>query len=99
MRIVCEQIEPDHWMAWFATDPEIAFDGESPLRAVVRLLDNTPGVDARALVPDSARTRDGHLEFVLRIPCPDCRGTGEYVGLIEVGPCTTCGGAGRIARE
>lgn len=96
MRIVCEQIEPNHWTAWFTNQPETAYDGASPLRAVVRLLDHTPGVDARSLVPDSSRTRDGHLEFVLNRECPDCRGTGEYIGLCEVSPCKTCGGSGRV---
>lgn len=27
-------------------------------------------------------------------PCPDCRGTGQYVGLVETDVCRTCGGDG-----
>jgi len=26
--------------------------------------------------------------------CPDCNGTGEYIGLNEKSPCQTCGGNG-----
>lgn len=31
--------------------------------------------------------------------CPDCGGSGKYVGLLTVDTCRTCGGDGRIAER
>lgn len=28
-------------------------------------------------------------------PCPDCKGSGQYVGFAAIEPCTRCGGSGR----
>ena len=30
-------------------------------------------------------------------PCPDCKGSGQYIGLAtDIGPCKCCGGSGRV---
>ena len=34
-----------------------------------------------------------------KIACPDCKGSGEYVGLSVVEECRRCLGAGMVPRE
>jgi DnaJ-class molecular chaperone len=34
--------------------------------------------------------------FSLASPCPDCKGTGRYVGLTVDEACTTCDGMGTV---
>ena len=50
-----------------------------------------------ARVSDHERSSDDRLVFVLADSgvCPDCGGTGEYVGLNAKQKCGTCGGSGR----
>ena len=65
-----------------------------------RLLFRTRGrrEPAKDIVIDSEACRDGHLEFVVvtakRDPCPDCKGSGKYVGFTVIEDCQTCKGTG-----
>jgi DnaJ-class molecular chaperone len=66
----------------------------------MRLLDAHPErpVDRERIVGCDAAEGDDHLEFLvprmIRTACPNCQGTGRYVGLQTVEVCRTCGGAG-----
>ena len=40
------------------------------------------------------RRRAKHITMTDGKPCPDCKGTGEYVGFSEVSDCHTCEGNG-----
>lgn len=53
----------------------------------------------QSLFVDKKRSRLDRVEFVSRhsLPretCPDCGGSGKYVGLNAVEDCETCGGMG-----
>ena len=43
--------------------------------------------------------RTDHLEFVVGGTCPDCDGSGRYVGLNTVEVCGACGGTGRVKQS
>ena len=90
------------WSAWFADTPESACGGQRPAEAIQRLMAACPerAVAAADLVPLEARTRHDHLEFAIPnrrpSPCPDCGGSGRYVGLQTIETCRTCGGRGTV---
>jgi len=39
----------------------------------------------------------GLIRMLLEAVCPDCKGSGEYVGFLEREKCKTCGGSGEIS--
>lgn len=89
-----------HWSAWFSDAPESAYGGEWPADAIRALLWAHPerGVIPEQITSDDDALRDGHLEFLLSTslpPCPDCGGSGRYVGLNSVDVCRACHGSGR----
>lgn len=88
------------WLAYFEHAPQIGFGGDIPVGAVRRLLE---GIEAAPgtypLVCDTDRAGNGilHRELNWQPPeilftCSTCGGTGEYVGLSDVGVCQVCGG-------
>ena len=69
-----------HWNAWDESSPGVAFGGDSPTVALEWLFDshgwNRDSIEA------GGHQSDDRLTFVVRdLPCPDCSGTGRYVGL------------------
>ena len=88
-------------MAWFADKPHVAFGGATASDAATRLLDACPerGVDAADIHVDYERTTGTHFELIAESPvCPECGGSGRYVGLNAVEGCEACGGTGRMSR-
>ena len=92
----------NHWVAWFEDEPENGYGGETPIAAVQRLLngraERVPEFHGIRAVGSLSRRR--RREFILypkvaRTLCPECRGTGKYVGLSVVEDCRACGGSGR----
>lgn len=85
-----------HWSAWFADAPRDATCGTSPRHAVERLLNAHPerGLTLDALVAEAGWERGKELRFLApaRRTCPDCGGSGKYVGLQAVDLCRTCRG-------
>lgn len=69
--------------------------------AVERLLDAHPecDIDRATLTKVQGSERHGHVEFCgsrrTAATCPECRGSGKYVGLQTVEDCRACGGSGR----
>jgi DnaJ-class molecular chaperone len=73
-----------------------------PVVAIRRLLERTEAEpDGYALICDRDLSGRGahplHRSIIwnppeLLLPCGDCRGRGEYVGLLERATCKTCGG-------
>ena len=94
--IICERLH-GHWSAWFIDSPETAFGGEWPADAIERLVATVPELDAEKIVADHEQSTDTRLVFVIEEPgvCPECGGSGEYVGLDVKETCRTCGGSGR----
>jgi DnaJ-class molecular chaperone len=50
------------------------------------------GLNVERITADHEQSSDDRLVFVLGV-CPECGGSGEYVGLNAV---ETCGGSGRV---
>ncbi len=93
-----------HWSAQLDDGTPDSYGGPDAFAAMRRLLENSP---ARHLTlddfePDLDECRLKRVEMVLKDrdrgdqeqkePCPECGGTGRYVGLMEVEPCRACGG-------
>jgi hypothetical protein len=101
-RIIVERDKGGLWAAWFSGWPEDVQIGRSQGEAVRRLLYRTRDrrIPARDIVIDSGACRDGHLEFIVvtteQETCPDCRGSGQYVGLSVIESCQTCKGTGLV---
>lgn len=93
--IIAEQRD-DTWMAWQDSFPCLSFGGDTAVAAVSRLCEGV-GIDPETLAGRySTLTRD-RMEFTEASgPCPDCGGSGKYIGLNAVEDCATCFGVGRV---
>lgn len=98
---IVAQFDPNagQWVAYFRDTPQVAFGGNLPMVSVRRLLEGTEASAATyELQRDIGRSEGlfiGSLTWdppEILISCEECRGTGQYVGLIETGPCKACGG-------
>lgn len=103
-RIIAERDTGGLWTAWFDELPEEIQVGRSQGEAVRRLLYRTRDrrIPAKDIWIDPSACRDGHLEFVViteekHEPCPDCHGSGKYVGLSVIEACQTCHGSGVLS--
>jgi hypothetical protein len=93
------------WVAHFEGVPQVAFGGDIPMRAVRRLLEGSEIEPAiYYLHCDSDQLGNGvlHRSLIWEPPemlfeCLACRGTGQYVGLAEVGICEACRGRRLVA--
>lgn len=104
LRIIAEDVH-GYWTASFAdsTSKEI-YRGNDAMDAIQRLIDNSSRwhLQLEDFEPDWENCSAHHLEMVLvkplrrRKPCPDCGGTGKYVGLNVVEPCAKCKGRGSL---
>ncbi len=92
-----------HWSAWFTDKPAFTYGGHSALSAVQKLLDSHPerNIHFEKLVQltEGADVREW-LEFSIPtrqlIECPECRGTGQYIGLTTVEVCGHCQGERQV---
>jgi hypothetical protein len=95
IRIIAQR-EHRQWSAWFVDAPEAPYAGTSPRHAIERLLAAHPErhLTLDALVPEAGWERGRQLRFLApsRRTCPDCGGSGLYVGLQAVETCRMCGG-------
>jgi hypothetical protein len=88
------------WTASFDGVPQFAFGGKTAIGAVRRLLEGAEASQGTYTVEHrSDRTSSEQIpESVvwdppeLLVPCQICKGRGEYVGLLVVEKCGTCGG-------
>lgn len=95
-RIIIERDDSGHWSAWFADEPQTTFGGDTMLTALQRLGTVLRESENRRLRPVTGPDElvAGRAELELPEPCPDCHGSGVYVGLSMAEPCERCGGAG-----
>jgi hypothetical protein len=110
-RLIAEKTIHGHWDARAEDRPETGVTGPTARVAIVRLcgvlgLKLLAYVEAEATHervvyrPRVSEQRDGRYvdcPFVGENPCPDCGGSGTYVGLNTVETCPTCGGAGDLS--
>jgi hypothetical protein len=92
------------WSVWLESEPQQACGGMTPMNAVRRWLElnetRFPGpFDVRRIQQES--TLDRQVIFLNRkttaeATCPECDGSGRYVGLHLVEDCAACGGAGVV---
>ena len=93
--IIAEQTHGT-WTAWQEHSPCLSFGGDEPATAVSRLCESE-GIDLATLACRYSKVTRDRMEFVTASgPCPDCGGSGQYVGLSEVEDCSTCCGGGRV---
>jgi hypothetical protein len=94
MSEIIAQEELGQWRAWFPDQPQPASDGNSLKTAVSGLLraHGLEPADVHLLYHGASAKR--HVFRFSRIPCPDCRGTGKYVGFSTVENCRGCSGRG-----
>ena len=101
LRIIAEE-NHGHWSARF-DDPRFpdSYGGSDALGAIRRLVENSPhlGFVVDDFEPDWHECSNTRLVMVfvgeIGEPCPDCGGTGKYVGLHVIEPCQGCEGTGR----
>jgi hypothetical protein len=98
MRIICEKLH-GRWSAWIEGRHETVFGGRTYRGAVRRLAAEVPGIDLAHIRPAREETYPGRIVLVCTEPCPECGGSGKYVGLLTVEDCGRCGGSGRIEDE
>ena len=98
LRIYAEPLH-GHWTAWVeGRSATHSCGGDTAASALLRLLELLE-IDPDQLEPDHDASYDDRQGFRLRqcSPCPECRGSGRYVGLVQVEPCRNCNGSGLIA--
>ena len=104
MRIIIEQTQNSAgWLAWFADRPHDTCPGQNTKLAVKKLLDSHPDrvPNDYKLRVDKNRSHNGHFELTLwgqtesAALCPECNGSGNYVGLNVVESCHGCDGSGQ----
>jgi len=102
--IVHRTSDTKQWSAWFLDDPQETAAAPNAADAVWQLLQSC-GIDLGAahILPDRDKcsSEKGHFEMVvlpLKIPCPDCKGSGTYVGLSVIEECRRCRGTKTISR-
>ena len=95
------------WSVWLEGEPRQACGGMTPMSAGRRWLalnrERFPGpFDVRRVQQES--TLDRQVIFLSRktaaeTTCPECDGSGRYVGLNLVEDCALCGGDGVVPTE
>lgn len=100
-RIICGERHPSgYWVAWLADMPQNAIGGGSAVEALSRILATMePPCDLQDIWPltNLQLLVSGSFEFAVgSAPCPDCKGSGRYVGFQAVEPCGSCEGRGRV---
>ena len=103
MRFIAEKNPAGHWSCHRDGQPERSAEGPLPLIALRRCC-KMYSVDADAFT-QVLRSR-GRIVFAMSaserdlLPgldvCPDCGGSGQYVGLNVVERCATCQGTGQV---
>ena len=95
-----ERDHTGHWTAWFADIPQTAFGGGSAIEALSRIVATMhPPCDLQDIWPltDLQLLVSGRFEFAVGSACcPQCNGSGRYVGFQAVEPCGACEGRGRV---
>ena len=89
----------DQWSTYFDGKPNLSYGGDSPIKAVRRLLEGVEAVSAASQLLNFGKTEADVDRFsilwdppLLLFECQACEGRGEYVGLFEKEVCRGCGG-------
>jgi hypothetical protein len=103
--VVHRTIGSKQWSAWSVDRPDERSSAANAADAVWNLL-QIWGIDlgTARIMPDreNCSSEEGHFEMLVlphKIACPDCKGSGTYVGLSVVETCHRCAGGGLVPRE
>lgn len=104
LRIIARHMPQGHWAAWFDGRSWMPYIGSTPQMAAQRLVYAQRGLDVSSLrLIEQSR---GQAVFSVggapspprpTRACPDCRGSGQYVGFTVIESCRTCSGLGWVA--
>jgi hypothetical protein len=99
MRLIAERIGSGRWGCYAEGKPEVSASAPLPGGALQRLcaILGLPAAAYAAIHRTPERIIYDRIRRGTERPCPDCRGTGEYVGFTVVEPCRACGGSGVAA--
>lgn len=99
VRVLAFRAPDGCWRAWLDSQPDACVSDLTARAAAARLVRATPGLDADSLQLVERSGGSGFMVFAVSRArsacCPDCGGSGRYVGLTVIEPCRTCGGSGR----
>lgn len=89
-----------HWTCWFADSPQTSFGGRTAISSLVRMFATlSPPCTMGDIWPLSGLQQLHTRQFTVFIgteTCPECGGSGKYIGLRAVQPCEGCHGHGQI---
>lgn len=100
-RLIAEPSVHGYWECFAESDSGMAATGEEPLHAFRRLCELFGLPPRRYTIAEQAPNRVVFIHRDARRfddPCPDCGGSGRYVGLNVVEDCGRCGGSGCVPR-
>lgn len=104
LRIIARHMPQGHWAAWFDGRSWMPCIGTTPLMAAQRLVAAQRGLSPHSLrMVEQSRNQAVFAISDDPVPvpqtlrsCPDCRGSGQYVGFTVIEDCRRCSGSGRI---
>jgi hypothetical protein len=101
LRVLAFRAPDGCWRAWLDSQPDVCVSDMTARAAATRLVKGTPGLDAGSLQVIERSGGSGFVVFAVSrsepLRCPDCGGSGRYVGLTVVEDCRACGGRGFLA--
>src|SRR6185369_7363348 len=102
---VIQMLQANAFVGWWQHDAEIKVDGVSRPSVLEQLgpligipgrefIEAVTGLEGWSLKGDYTSTWITEIipEITGSMPCPDCKGTGKYVGFLEIETCQACGG-------
>lgn len=101
-RLIATRSPDGDWNCHIEGRPKFVMRGRQPLDAMSKICSMAGFMHGGYAVAESGPDRVvyawswGALFAKLRKPCPDCGGSGNYVGLAVVEECRTCAGSGRV---
>ena len=99
VRVLAFRAPDGRWRAWLDAEPDVCVSDRTARAAAMQLVEGTPGLDPGSLEIVERSGGSGFVVFAVSraesTPCPDCGGSGQYVGLVVVESCRSCGGTGR----
>ena len=106
-RLVCQpnSFGSSQWCVWEEDNPYRRACGDRPIAALQRFLQiNCRGEWRFDLICDEELTGWGQSDCRMRWSppdlyreCPECRGSGTYVGFLSREPCRECAGRGEVS--
>jgi hypothetical protein len=99
VRVLAFRAPDGCWRAWLDSEPDVCVSDRTARAAAMQLVRADPGLDPASLEVVERSGGSGFVVFAVSrsesAPCPDCGGSGRYVGLAVVEACRACRGTGQ----